>query len=243
MVSPACENCWSATQTSVRAKQTNPKTKARYEGLTNEKKQFNGKIRVHRDALKIPATVKAPTLFAVWNDLFHPDVDGGFIFTALHMMWHNPRHTFIVLTKRPDRAAEFCWSQPVKMESYPPNMILGTTVESQKYTYRIDQLIEAPAYFKMVSYEPALEYVDFRPYMPNKGLPSWKQPELDWIIMGCESGKDRRPMDIEWARKTQKQCADAGVAFFLKQMEVDGKVVGLPKLDGKTYAEFPEIKK
>lgn len=251
-VSPACDHCWAESATAMRAKQTNPKIKARYEGLTNKKGKFNGTVRLQWEALKIPMRVKAPTRFAVWNDLFHKDVTDQFIRVALFMMDISPIHIFIVLTKRPDRAAEFISSQMAKgftgRTSYPQNMILGTTVESPKYTYRIDELVRAPAAQRLISYEPALEYVDFRPWLEMDRLvyQGDKQsgfidyaPLLHWLIMGCESGSNRRPMQIEWAHKVRKQCEEAGVAFFLKQMEVGGKVVGLPELDGKTCSEFP----
>ncbi len=268
-VSPVCENCWAESATAMRAKQSNPKIKKRYGGLTNKKGKFNGNIRMQWDALKIPATVKIPTRFAVWNDLFHKDVTDDFIDQALTMMALCPWHTFIILTKRPKRMRGYMvnaesrihsevndsappgpderyWKQSgesmftLKWNWPLPNVRLGVSVESPDYTWRIDELMKIEAGNHCVSYEPALEYVDFS---------SWLEfyysggQSLAWIIMGCESGPNRRPMDIEWARKTQKQCADARVTFFLKQMEVGGKVVGLPELDGKTYSEFPEVKK
>lgn len=50
------------------------------------------------------------------------------------------------------------------------------------------------------------------------------QPKIDWVICGCESGPHRRPMDLAWARDLRDQCKAADVPFFLKQIEVDGKV-------------------
>lgn len=62
---------------------------------------------------------------------------------------------------------------------------------------------------------------------------------FDWVIAGCESGQKRRPMDIEWARSVRDQCVEAGVPYFVKQMEVDGKIQHMPELDGRVWDEYP----
>ena len=120
------------------------------------------------------------------------------------------------------------------------------SVEDQKTAdERIPLLLQTPAAIRFVSYEPALEEVDLS--YPLNGGPEvnshgdWYQayPPLDWVIMGCESGPKRRPMNIDWARSMQGQCEDAGVPFFLKQMEIGGKVVSEPELDGKQWLQFP----
>lgn len=64
---------------------------------------------------------------------------------------------------------------------------------------------------------------------------------LDWVIQGCGSGFNRRPFDINWARKTRNQCASVEIPYFLKQIEIGGKVVHMPKLDGVVYAQRPEV--
>lgn len=75
---------------------------------------------------------------------------------------------------------------------------------------------------------------------PNSIKNSTGQPALSWIIAGCESGPQRRPAEIQWFRDIRDQCQMAGVPFFLKQMEIDGKVVHRPILDGKLWEEWPE---
>ncbi len=52
------------------------------------------------------------------------------------------------------------------------------------------------------------------------------RPLIGWVIVGSESGPRRRPMEHAWAESLAKQCQDAGVKFFMKQQEVDGKVTG-----------------
>jgi len=50
-------------------------------------------------------------------------------------------------------------------------------------------------------------------------------PKLDWIIVGGESGHGARPCDIEWIRSIVRQCKEAGVSCFTKQL---GKWVAGP---------------
>lgn len=72
---------------------------------------------------------------------------------------------------------------------------------------------------------------------------------IDWVIFGDESGRGRRPAELDWARTTRDACAESGVAFHFKQWcgeledGVDGdrvkKKIHLPMLDGQRHAEFP----
>lgn len=62
---------------------------------------------------------------------------------------------------------------------------------------------------------------------------------------GCSeprlSGKPGAPMDLAWVRALRDQCAAAGVPFFLKQSAIDGRVVELPELDGRTWDQLPQL--
>lgn len=134
-----------------------------------------------------------------------------------------------MLTKRANRIRE---RLPSDWGDGYPNVWLGVTVGNQKGIWRLRHLREIPAAVRFVSYEPALEKVDF-------GL-TVGDP-IHWIICGAESGPKRRPMDPEWARSARDQCADAGVNYFLKQF-VDaksGKKYELPVLDGRQHTDFP----
>jgi protein gp37 len=59
------------------------------------------------------------------------------------------------------------------------------------------------------------------------------QPTIDWVIVGCESGPKRRKTELSWVRSLRDQCQAAGTAFFVKQLEVDGKVTD-------NIEDFPE---
>jgi protein gp37 len=103
-----------------------------------------------------------------------------------------------------------------------PNVWLGVSVEDQATAdERIPLLLQTPAAVRFVSYEPALGPVDFSDVIYGEaetvGTSGYTVPRLDWLIVGAESGPGARPFDLAWARSARDQCADAGVAFFMKQ--------------------------
>ena len=125
-------------------------------------------------------------------------------------------------------------------------------MENQKAAdRRIPVLMQIPAARRFVSLEPMLVPVELdRKYYIKRwnsqvqvSEMSWMLQDLDWVIAGCETGPGARPMEINWVRSVRDQCQAAGVPFFLKQMEVDGKVVKMPALDGKVWDEVPVARK
>jgi protein gp37 len=95
-----------------------------------------------------------------------------------------------------------------------PNVWLGVSVEDQVTAdERIPLLLETPAALHFASYEPALEAVDFSPWL----LPQPGRPGLGWLIAGGESGAGARPCDPAWIAAAVAQCRQAGVPAFTKQ--------------------------
>lgn len=164
-----------------------------------------------------------------------------------------PDVDFLVLTKRPERKAEYLndddledrltelwqgddpdkktWNLMLPL----PNVHLGTSIENQEQAdKRIPHLLRCPAAVRFLSVEPLLEPVDL-----SSWLNSWVcygqcggdehcpgcEPPIGWVIVGSESGHGRRPMNLDWARLIRDQCRKAGVAFFMKQLEAGGKIV------------------
>lgn len=131
------------------------------------------------------------------------------------------------------------WTWPL------PNVWLGTSVEDQQRAdERIPHLLRCPAAVRFLSAEPLLGPIDLRSISlgmeNNDDLPGsgdkvvfdaldGTAPEsrrIDWVIVGCESGPGRRAMKSEWAQSIAAQCHAAGVAMFMKQLVVNGKVSG-----------------
>lgn len=88
----------------------------------------------------------------------------------------------------------------------PPNVWLGTSIESDRYAFRADHLRRTPAAVRWLSLEPLLG-----------PLPSLDLTGIDWVVVGGESGPGARPMHSDWARDIRDRCQAAGVPFFFKQ--------------------------
>lgn len=114
-VSSGCDHCYAVRQTyrMERMGQTD-----KYAGLTvlngKGERHFNGVVRCHEDALAIPLKRKKPTTYFVnsMSDLFHKDVPFDFIDRVFEVMALCPQHTFQILTKRPERMAEYFANDP-----------------------------------------------------------------------------------------------------------------------------------
>jgi protein gp37 len=141
--------------------------------------QFTGAVRVREDLLKLPATVKRPTVWAVWTDLFHEAVPEIFIKKVFSVMTDSPQHTFLILTKRAERMCRFInafkqeWEEMQRLYAgrrhpWPlRNVWLGVTVESQEYADRLNWLLQTPAAHRFVSVEPMLGPVDLSLYLSD----------------------------------------------------------------------------
>jgi protein gp37 len=145
-----------------------------------------------------------------------------------HLVSETPNLDWLLLTKRPENVRRFCgaadrsWS-----ESMPPNAFLGTSVEDQSRTNRIEELLRFPAAGYFLSVEPMLGPVDVRAWLPNPRSNGtlagyWHEmdpdtPRVRWVICGGESGHDARPVDPAWVRALRDQCVSRHVPFHFKQ--------------------------
>ena len=222
--------------------------------------------------LEGPLRRKKPARFGVqfMGDLFHDNISTNFIHRVFDNMFYAPWHIFLVLTKRPQRMAQFVdvlYHRIPKRPKPIQNIHLGVSVENQwTADERIPLLLQTPAAVRFVSLEPLLGPVDLGAYlyhctiadvaaqnmatnedggMAIQGaiIKSWaERPGLDWVIVGSESGRNRRPAEPDWIRDIRDQCVAAGVSFFLKQMEINGKLQKMPLLDGVLHREYPRGK-
>ena len=135
---------------------------------------------------------------------------------------------FQLLTKRPENIAEYLPKDWWDYTNGYENVWLGTTVENQAVAYRFDDILaEIPTACRFASYEPAIGPLKLE-----------RMDKLDWIIVGGESGSNRRPFDHQWARDVHAACKEHGVSFFYKQ-DSAYRSSSNPYLDGKAYKEFP----
>lgn len=227
-------------------------------------------VTLHPERLDEPLRWRKPQRVFVCSmgDLFHPDIDiePEFVSDVLSICTKAHWHTFILLTKRPDRMlvalkefySEVRYLNSLKADWVAPNIWSGVTVESQLTAdVRIPILLQIPAAVRWVSYEPALESVDFTTIRDTawRDNQEWQpgQPmgtmnalnSLDWIIAGGETGPGARPADVSWFRDVRDQCQEAGVPFFYKgagTATVHKKHFTYRLIGGQKYEQWPEVR-
>lgn len=260
--SPGCDHCWSAGLAHRFAVEGEPGHRNHI--LTDDKKRFNGIVIVNPRRLDIPLKTRKPTVFAVWNDLFHEDVPFWFQTDVWLNMCLTHRHTYLVLTKRAEVMRTFvsAW----KMSDFP-HVWLGVTVCNQtEADEKIPLLLQTPAAHRWVSIEPMLSSIDLRNLregtfnaldgidhedigdVRDQGIFHDELGGLNAVILGGETGPGARPCKPSWVMSVKDQCESAGVPFFFKQWgdgyrkgaHIDGEYI--PKgrlLDGREHNELP----
>lgn len=194
-----------------------------------EKYANNFELAIHEDELNTPYTWKKPKIVFVnsMSDMFHKDVPIEFIRKVFAVMKDNPQHVFQVLTKRADVLSYY---DSEGFLDWSHNIWMGVSVENAKVMNRIELLRETSARVKFLSCEPLIGK------LPNMNL-----QEIDWVIVGGESGRTPRPMREEWVTDIKNQCSQANVAFFFKQWGGTNKKKTGRILEGQTWDEMPEI--
>lgn len=216
-VSAGCKNCYAETFAE------------RWRGIPGHPYEQGFDLRLWDDRLKLPLQWKRPRKIFVnsMSDLFHEDVPFEFIEKVFATMEDAHWHTFQVLTKRPERMFEYS-----KGRSWPDNVWAGTSVENVAVIYRIERLCQTKAKTRFLSIEPLIGPLpDMKFYLDN----------IDWVIVGGESGPGARPMDIEWVRDIRDACMNADVPFFMKQLgSVTAKQMGVKGTKGGDLLELPK---
>jgi len=237
----------------------------RLAGRAGYPKENPFEVTLHIDKLDEPLKWKKPQRIFVcsMSDLFHEKVPFWFIDEVFATILEAQHHTFLVLTKRPERMREYF--AKFRKEYLPiPNVWLGTSVEDQRAAEkRIPDLLATPAEVRFLSCEPLLGpvYLDEIPGVllsVSKNNDSYQvgTGKIDWVIVGGESGPKARPMDPDWVRGIRDQCLAGNIPFFFKQWgewqfvmkdyepnhvmyEKVGKKKAGSLLDDREWNEFP----
>lgn len=243
-VSPGCDNCWSEAETRMRSAHPNSKISTRAADVQDYEGRFTGHVVPRFDNLDLPLRTKKPTVWAVWNDLWHENVDLLFVCDVFEVMERARKlgHKFLILTKRAERMGTFL--SEVDMES-TDHIWWGVTVENQQAAdERIPHLLRVPGK-RFLSVEPMLGPICMWWY--GWKVSAWHRFGLEIqrdenpihaVILGGESGRNARPMHPDWVRSVRDQCAAAGVPFFFKQ-DSGSRPNKLPFLDGRQHADLP----
>ncbi len=212
-VSPGCKHCYAETFAE------------RFRGVPGHPFEQGFDLKLIPTALELPLKWKTGRLVFVnsMSDLFHEDIPVSYIKKVFAVMAEAEQHRFQVLTKRSKRLVELA----PKLD-FPPNVWMGVSVESERYTDRVRDLQKVPAKTRFLSVEPLLGPIEF---LPLRGI--------HWVIVGGESGGGARPMKPEWVREIRDRCRKMKVPFFFKQWGGFQKTKNGRTLDGRTWDEMP----
>jgi len=222
-VSSGCKNCYAE----VMAK------RLQAIGVKGYENGFQFSIVPER--LNEPLKRKRATVYFVnsMSDLFHQDMPKDYLDKIFEVIKNTPQHTYQILTKRADKMFAY-----FKNKQIPKNVWLGVTVENKKEGLpRIEYLRQLNASVLFLSIEPLLE-----------DLGKIDLSNIDWVIVGGESGHKARPMEKEWVVNIKQQCEKNNIAFFFKQWGTWGadkvkrnKKLNGKEIDGKIWQQYPEV--
>jgi protein gp37 len=229
VISPGCEHCY--------ARRMANRLAGRYGYPRNE--PF--RVTTHPDRLDQPLRWRKPRRVFVdsMGDLFHDDVPDDFIAAVFGVMAAASQHTFMVLTKRPERmAAWFKWlrvqEDRTRDTSREPTWLLCKNYAETRLGARIDHMPFWPLPNVMIGVTAedqqraderwqvlrqipaAVHWLSCEPLLSDIWMNHWEDLP-DWIVAGAETGPGARPMGLEWARRLHAKCRAAGVPFFFKK--------------------------
>lgn len=212
-VSPGCKHCYAERFAN------------RLQAMGNGRYAQGFRLTIHPDSFQKPLEWKKPRMIFInsMSDLLHENVDLEVIHQIFQVMERACWHKFQVLTKRASRLEEV-----ERKLTWPSNLWMGVSVENADYKMRIDELRETSAPVKFLSIEPLIGAVG-----------ELNLTNINWVIVGGESGPKARPLDKQWVRNIRDQCIDQRVPFFFKQWGGRNKKAAGRVLDGRTWNEFP----
>lgn len=237
-ISAGCDQCYAARDAATRLAHL-----PAYNGLAikpaGEPARFTGEIRLRAENLPMPLRWARPrrVFVASQSDLFHPGVPSDYIAQVWAAMAVTQRHSYQVLTKRPNRATALTTSPwfreqvvahtrklladvryrvaPPIPEIWPlPNVDVGTSIEWAGTLWRAAMLGRADAALRWLSCEPLIGH----PGTIIELRGALRAGRIGWVVVGCESGRQARPMNPDWARAWRDACAAEGVPLFVKQL-------------------------
>ncbi len=212
-ISEGCKNCYAESFAK----------RLQAMGMEDYKDGFKFKILPHR--LNEPLKIKKPQKFFVnsMSDLFHDDMPEEYLNQIFDVINQTPQHTYQILTKRVENMYIYFQNHNV-----PQNVWLGVTVENSKYSYRIDILKKINATIKFISFEPLIDSAG-----------KIDLTDIDWVIVGGESGYNGRPMKPECVNEIYLQCQEKNIPFFFKQWGTWGSdgIKRNKKANGKLFQD------
>ena len=214
-ISDGCVNCYANRMA------------GRLQKMGNAKYKDGFNLTLHPYCLQDPIGWKKPSRIFVnsMSDLFHKDIPLDYIKQVFDVMNATPWHTYQILTKRADNLLKY-----TDELNWTNNIWQGVTVENQKTVGRIDYFRKVPVKTKFISFEPLIGDVG-----------KIDLTNIDWAIVGGESGWHARFMDIDWVLNIKEQCEQQGTLFYFKQWGGTNKKKTGRELLGQTWDDMPEM--
>ncbi|MCP4083422.1 MAG: phage Gp37/Gp68 family protein [Planctomycetaceae bacterium] len=216
-IGSGCDNCYAE------------RFAERWRGIKNHPYEQGFDLRLWPSRLVQPASWKKPRMIFVnsMSDLFHKEVDRGYIDQVFDAMEEANWHVYQVLTKRSSLMRRYIRKR-YSGAPVPSHIWLGVSVEDAAHKGRINHLREINSEARFISFEPLLGAIG------NVNLSG-----IAWAIVGGESGPCARAMTPEWATKLRDQCVAESVAFFFKQWGGPRPKSGGRLLEGAEWNGFP----
>lgn len=217
-VSSGCDNCYAA------------RFSERFRGVSGHPFEHGFDLQLRPERLKHPFEWRRPRMIFVnsMSDLFHKDIPERYISAVFDTMEKADWHTYQVLTKRSSLLRSFV-NERYRARRAPAHVWFGVSVESRQATARIAHLKEANVSVRFLSIEPLIGPVG-----------RLDLADIDWVIVGGESGAGARPMNPEWVTEVRDQSVAARVPFFFKQWGGRTPKSGGRLLEGVVWNQFPK---
>ncbi len=218
-LSAGCDNCYAE------------RFSERFRGPTGHPFEFGFDLKLRPHRLNDPLSWKKPKMVFVnsMSDLSHKKVPVEYIDDVFMTMEHANWHVFQVLTKRSSLMRNSV-NRRYADKLAPEHIWLGTSVEDHTKRSRIRHL---------QSTRSAVRFLSIEPLIGDPG--ELDLSNIEWVIVGGESGPNARPMHLEWARSVRDQCIAQDVPFFFKQWGGFRPKSGGRELDGREWSQFPAL--
>ena len=216
-IGPGCDHCYAE------------RFSERFRGVVGHPFEHGFDLTLKPHRLDQPFSWRKPRMIFVnsMSDLFHKKIPRDYIDAVFDTIERANWHTYQILTKRSSLMKQYV-NRRYADTICPPHIWLGTSVEDQSRTARIRHLQQSKASVRFLSIEPLLGPID-----------QLDLRNIDWVIVGGESGPNARPMHQDWVTAIRDQCINERVAFFFKQWGGYRPKSGGRALEGREWNEFP----
>jgi protein gp37 len=271
-VSAGCAECYAMKFAHRFSNEVNGKP-GPYQGLTTIRKgkvDWAGFARLHPEMLSEPLTWRKPQRVFVnsMSDLFHESLTDVDIAAVFGVMAACPRHTFMILTKRPLRAAQ--WFKSIDAGAI--DRCVCAADDAMRETARAERArwfapgrgaaswplpnvhlgvsCEDQDAWKRVAVlvhqcPAAVHWASCEPLLGPIKIGGTGAIHLNWLVLGSESGPGARQMDVAWARSLVDQCVENGIPVFTKQIATGANGKGGDPATwpvGNWPRQYPEVR-